>query len=103
MKVAAIGDRIFISLWQMAGAEGFRAETDREVLSTLTKLIKEGDYSVIVLPERYVELTREIREKLMREEKIEPIFAFVPERGLTKRIDEIREKINLAIGVKLEL
>jgi len=103
LKVAAVGDRIFISLWQMAGAEGFRAETDKEVLSTLTKLIREGGYSVIVLPERYVELTREMRSRLMREERIEPVFAFVPELGLTKRIDEIREKISLAIGVRLEI
>ncbi|MDW8021582.1 MAG: V-type ATP synthase subunit F [Nitrososphaerota archaeon] len=103
MRVAAVGDGFFISLWQMAGAEGFRAENDGEVLSTLMKLIKEGGYSVILLPERYVELTREVRLKLIKEGKIEPIFAFVPERGLTKRMGEIMEKAGLAIGVKLEV
>lgn len=103
MRAAAIGDRVFISIWQMAGVEGFRAENDDEVLSTLMKLIKEGGYSLILLPERYVELTGEIRSRLIKEGKIEPILTFVPEQGLTKRMDEIRSKMSLAIGVKLEI
>lgn len=103
MKVAAVGDRFFVSLWQMAGAEGFKAENDEEVLSTLMKLIKDGEYSVILLPERYVELTREVRSRLMKEGKIEPIFTFVPEQGLTKRIDEVKEKASVAIGVRFEI
>lgn len=98
MRVAAIGDRFFTSLWRMAGAEKFEAETDNEVLSILTRLIKEGGYSVILLPEKYVDLTRELREKLIREGKIEPIFAFIPEHGSEKRMEELRRKIGIAVG-----
>ena len=35
--------------------------------------------------------------------RIEPIFAFVPEKGLNKRVEELRELVSLAVGIRLEI
>jgi len=103
MRVAAVGDRIFVSVFGLIGADRFKVESDEEFLSTITDLIRRGEYSMIIVPERYLDLTKEIRSKLIGEGKIEPIFAFVPEKGLNKRVNELKELISLAIGLKLEI
>lgn len=103
MRVAAVGDRIFVSVFGLIGADRFKVESDEEFLSTITDLIRRREYSMIIVPERYLDLTKEIRSKLVAEGKIEPIFAFVPEKGLNKRVNELKELISLAIGLKLEI
>jgi len=103
MRVAAVGDRIFVSVFGLIGADRFKVESDEEFLSTITDLIRRREYSMIIVPERYLDLTKEIRSKLIGEGKIEPIFAFVPEKGLNKRVNELKELISLAIGLKLEI
>ena len=103
MRVAPVGDRIFVSVFGLIGADRFKVESDEEFLSTITDLIRRREYSMIIVPERYLDLTKEIRSKLVAEGKIEPIFAFVPEKGLNKRVNELKELISLAIGLKLEI
>ena len=103
MRVAAVGDRIFVSVFGLIGADRFKVESDEEFLSTITDLVRRREYSMIIVPERYLDLTKEIRSKLIGEGKIEPIFAFVPEKGLNKRVNELKELISLAIGLKLEI
>ena len=103
MRVAAVGDRIFVSVFGLIGADRFKVESDEEFLSIVTDLIRRREYSMIIVPERYLDLTKEIRSKLVAEGKIEPIFAFVPEKGLNKRVNELKELISLAIGLKLEI
>jgi len=103
MRVAAVGDRIFVSVFGLIGADRFKVESDGEFLSTITDLIRRREYSMIIVPERYLDLTKEIRSKLVAEGKIKPIFAFVPEKGLNKRVNELKELISLAIGLKLEI
>ena len=103
MRVAVVGDRIFVSVFGLIGADRFRVESDEEFLSTITDLIMRREYSMIIVPERYLDLTKEIRSRLITEGRIEPIFAFVPEKGLNKRVDELKELISLAIGLRLEI
>ncbi len=108
MKAAVIGDPIFISGFMMAGAEGFEAE-DEGKLTELVRLLKEladsGKYAVIILPERFVEHTLELRSRLIREGRVAPIFAFVPDySGIKgKRIEELRRTTSLAVGAELKL
>jgi len=103
MRVAVVGDRIFVSVFGLIGADRFRVGSDEEFLSTITDLIMRREYSMIIVPERYLDLTKEIRSRLITEGRIEPIFAFVPEKGLNKRVDELKELISLAIGLRLEI
>ena len=103
MRVAAVGDRIFVSVFGLIGVDRFRVDSEEEFRSTITDLVKRGEYSMIIVPERYLDLTREIRSELTSEGKIEPIFAFVPEKGLNKRVEELKELVSIAIGLRLEI
>ncbi|RLG02398.1 MAG: hypothetical protein DRN60_03350 [Thaumarchaeota archaeon] len=103
LRVAAVGDRIFVSVFGLIGADRFRVDSDEEFRSTITDLVKRGEYSMIIVPERYLDLTREIRSELIAEGRIEPIFAFVPEKGLNKRVEELKELVSLAVGLRLEI
>mgnify|MGYP000504069335 CR=1 FL=1 len=105
MKVASIGDNMFIKMFELIGAVGYKAEDEEELKKILAQLIKEKKYAIIVLPERYVEATREIREKLAREGEYFPLFAFLPDHTGIKdrRIEELKRLISLAVGVELKL
>ena len=103
LRVAAVGDRIFISVFGLIGAERFRVDSEEEFRSTIMDLVKRGEYSMIIVPERYIDLTREIRSELISEGRVEPIFAFVPEKGLNKRVEELKELVSIAIGLRLEI
>ena len=101
MRAAAVGDRVFISTWGLIGVEGFEARSEEEFSSILTKLINKGEYSLIFVPESLLDLTENVRRGLAREESVEPIFVFVPEKRSQKRLNDLRKRISLAIGVSL--
>jgi len=103
MRIAAVGDKIFASAFALIGVKGFSVERDEDALQLINKLIEEGEYSMIIVPERYVEITEKLRHKIISEGKITPLFAFVPEKGVKKRVQELKSLISSAIGVKLEL
>lgn len=105
MKVAAVGDSIFISGFMLVGVEGFEVENEAALNQTLKTLIESAQYAVIILPERFVEATRELRFKLIKEGRIAPIFAFIPDytRIKGKRIEELKRSISLAVGAELKL
>lgn len=103
MKIAAVGDPAFISVFELLGAEGFEASSD-DLLSVLKK-VAEGDYALVVLPEKYVEATRVLREQLAREGRVTPLFAFLPTEPASRgaRVEELKRLISLAIGAELRL
>lgn len=105
LKVAAVGDPVFISGFMLAGAEGFEATSGEEVIKLVRELTESGRYGLVVLPERFVEETKELRSKLIREGRIVPIFAFIPDYTGVKgrRVEELKRSISLAVGAELKL
>lgn len=105
MKVAAVGDPVFISGFMLAGAEGFEAASGEEAIKLVKELTESGQYGLIVLPERFVKETKEFRSRLIREGRIAPIFAFIPDYTGVKgrRVEELKKSISLAVGAELKL
>ena len=105
MKVAAIGDSVFIKAFELIGAEGFEARDAGEVKQKIKEVVEGGRYSIIIIPERYVDETRELRMRIMRESGGTLMFAFVPDHlgGAGKRVEELKRLLSLAVGVKLRL
>ena len=104
MKIAVIGDPIFIKSFEILGAEGFEAKEEEEARKKLAEIIEKKEYGLIILPERFVEATKDLREKLLRTGVYYPLFAFMPDyTGIKdKRIKELQKLISLAVGIKLE-
>lgn len=103
MRVAAIGDRSFTALWRLVGAEAFEANSDEEVKGILERVLRSGEYSALIIPERLLDRVNEVRSELHLEEQIEPVVVFVPEPGLGKRAEDLRRRISLAMGVEVHV
>jgi len=105
MKVAVIGDSTFIKGFELVGAEGYKATNIREVRTVLRTVINSRRYAVVIIPERYVEETRDIRQRIIKSQNPLPLFAFLPDYTGIKgaRIEELRRIISLAVGIELKI
>ncbi|MBS7645965.1 MAG: V-type ATP synthase subunit F [Candidatus Bathyarchaeia archaeon] len=103
MSAAAIGDPTFTAGFRLVGVEGVVAVEEEEVLNAVKRLIEDPKYKLLILPERFVEATRELRSRLMKEGKVTPIFAFIPDYTGVKgrRVEELKRSISLAVGAEL--
>ena len=105
MSVAVIGPDSFTTCFQLIGAEGFDAGSGETVAETLSNLVEEGRFQLIIIPERFAEQTRTVRERVMFRGDITPVFALIPdftmETGM--RMEELQAVVSLAIGTRLEL
>jgi vacuolar-type H+-ATPase subunit F/Vma7 len=105
MSVAVIGPSSFITAFELIGAKGYESSSGKAVAETLLKLVEEGKFNLILIPERFSKDTYSIREDVMKRGAITPIFSLVPdftmETGM--RMEELQEVVSLAIGTKLEL
>lgn len=105
MSVAVIGPPSFITAFELIGAQGHEAGSGELVAETLSRLVEEGRPQLIIIPERFAEQTRSVREQVMNRGDITPVFALIPdftmETGM--RMEELQTVVSLAIGTKLEL
>jgi vacuolar-type H+-ATPase subunit F/Vma7 len=105
MSVAVIGPPSFITCFELIGAEGFEYGTGEAVAEKLSDLVDEERYQLIIIPERFAEETRLVRERIMTKGDITPVFALIPdftmETGM--RMEELQAVVSLAIGTRLEL
>ena len=105
MSVAAIGDPTFIAGFKVIGADGFRGGSGEEVQEILREVLRMNRYSMIIMPDRHVDATADIRAKVMKEGKAVPVFSFIPDytgvRG--KRVEELKRAVSLAVGAKLKI
>jgi len=105
MSVAIIGPPSFITCFELIGAVGFDTGTGEAVAETVSALVEEGRFQLIIVPERFAEETRPVRERVMNRGDITPVFALIPdftmETGM--RMEELQSIVSLAIGTKLEL
>jgi vacuolar-type H+-ATPase subunit F/Vma7 len=105
MSVAVIGPDSFTTCFQLIGAEGFDAGSGEAVAETLSNLVEGGRFQLIIIPERFAEQTRTVRERVMFRGDITPVFALIPdftmETGM--RMEELQAVVSLAIGTRLEL
>jgi len=104
MSIAVIGPSSFVTCFQLIGARGYEANDEETVVATLDRAMTDNP-KLIIVPERYTEATRPIRDEVMRRGEITPLFALIP--GLTMktgmRMEELQAVVSLAIGTKLEL
>ena len=104
MRIAVLGDPTFVKGFELIGAEGFIIN-DNELKKRLIELVNSNKYGLIILPERFTDLTRDLRERLLREERLAPIFAFLPDytgiRG--KRFEEVKKYMFLAMGFSIKV
>ncbi|NIT99671.1 MAG: hypothetical protein GWN01_01610, partial [Nitrosopumilaceae archaeon] len=66
MSIAVIGPSSFVTCFELVGATGYEEVDEQKVASSLDKLVNQGGYKLIIIPERFAETTRIIREDVMK-------------------------------------
>ena len=98
MKVLAIGNRIFITSFQMAGIEGINVQTPKEALSRINQIHSRNEAGLILLSD---DLGKQIRLELARIRSVKPIPLIfeLPSPGSTKEKVAYRALLKQILGV----
>jgi len=100
-----VGDRDLTSLFRMVGIDVVEAEDEDSAVAKVQKLVDEGSPKILFITERVALRLKELREKLLKEKRLYPVFAIIPDLGgaLGTRKEELREFVNKSMGVKLKV
>ncbi|HEX5981951.1 MAG TPA: V-type ATP synthase subunit F [Nitrososphaeraceae archaeon] len=98
MKVLAIGNRIFITSFQMAGIEGINVQTPKEALSRINQIHSRNEVGLILLSD---DIGKQIRLELARIRSVKPIPLIfeLPSPGSTKEKVDYRALLKQILGV----
>ncbi len=98
MKVLAIGNRIFITSFQMAGIEGINVQTPKDALSRINQIHSRNEVGLILLSD---DIGKQIRLELARIRSVKPIPLIfeLPSPGSTKEKVDYRALLKQILGV----
>ena len=98
LKVLAIGNRIFITSFQMAGIEGINVQTPKEALSRINQIHSRNEVGLILLSD---DMGKQIRLELARIRSVKPIPLIfeLPSPGSTKEKVDYRALLKQILGV----
>jgi V/A-type H+-transporting ATPase subunit F len=98
LKVLAIGNRIFITSFQMAGIEGINVQTPKDALSRINQIQSRNEVGLILLSD---DIGKQIRLELARIRSVKPIPLIfeLPSPGSTKEKVDYRALLKQILGV----
>ncbi|HEU5460825.1 MAG TPA: V-type ATP synthase subunit F [Nitrososphaeraceae archaeon] len=98
MKVLAIGNRIFITSFQMAGIEGIDVQTPKEALSRINQTHSRNEVGLILLSD---DIGKEIRLDVAKIRSVRPIPLIfeLPSPGSKKEKVDYRALLKQILGV----
>jgi len=103
-NVAVIGPLSFITLFELGGIRGVHAENAAAVVKSMNELLEANDLELIILPERFINETKQLRETIHKQSLL-PIILLIPDTTMITgmRLEELRTAISAAIGAKIDL
>ncbi|MGH9980447.1 MAG: V-type ATP synthase subunit F [Nitrososphaeraceae archaeon] len=98
LKVLAIGNRIFITSFQMAGIEGIDVQTPKEALSRINQTHSRNEVGLILLSD---DIGKEIRLDIAKIRSVKPIPLIfeLPSPGSKKEKVDYRALLKQILGV----
>ena len=98
MRVVAIGSRVFVTSFQLAGVQGIKVESPTQALSEINKIGGTSDVGLILLSD---DIGRQIRNNLteIRANKPIPLIFELPSPGSTKEKVDYRSLLKQILGV----
>jgi V/A-type H+-transporting ATPase subunit F len=98
LRVIAIGSRVFVTSFQLAGVEGIKISSSDQILNELNKLGSSDDIGLILLSD---DMAKEIRFQLtdIRSKKPIPLIFELPAPGSTKESIDYRALLKQILGV----
>jgi V/A-type H+/Na+-transporting ATPase subunit F len=98
LRVVAIGSRVFVTSFQLAGVQGIKVDSPTHALSEINKIGGTSDVGLILLSD---DIGRQIRNNLteIRANKPIPLIFELPSPGSTKEKVDYRSLLKQILGV----
>lgn len=98
MQIVAVGNRSFVTGFQLAGVKGIEVQDSEQALRTVNHLIAETDTGLIILSSG---TAKPIRSQLtaIRSKKAVPLIYEVPSPGSKQEKIEYRDMLKQILGV----
>lgn len=98
MRVIAIGSRVFVTSFQLAGIEGIKVESPSDALDKISTVGAANNVGLILLSD---DIGREIRNALtsIRSKRTIPLIFELPSPGSSKENVDYRALLKQILGV----
>jgi V/A-type H+/Na+-transporting ATPase subunit F len=98
VRVLAIGNRVFVTSFKLAGVQGIKADTPAEALSEINKIGDTNDVGLVLLSD---DIGKKIRSDLtgIRVKRPIPLIFELPSPGSTKENVDYRALLKQILGV----
>jgi V/A-type H+/Na+-transporting ATPase subunit F len=98
LRVIAIGSRVFITSFKLAGVQGIKADSPAEALSEINKIGGSNDVGLVLLSD---DIGKKIRHNLtdIRTRRPIPLIFELPSPGSTKENVDYRALLKQILGV----
>jgi V/A-type H+-transporting ATPase subunit F len=98
LRVIAIGSRVFITSFKLAGVQGIKADSPAEALSEINKIGGSNDVGLVLLSD---DIGKKIRYNLtdIRTRRPIPLIFELPSPGSTKENVDYRALLKQILGV----
>jgi V/A-type H+-transporting ATPase subunit F len=98
LRVIAIGSRVFVTSFQLAGIEGINVDSPSEALDKINSISSANDVGLILLSD---DLGRQIRNALtsIRSKSTIPLIFELPSPGSSKENVDYRALLKQILGV----
>ena len=98
MRVIAIGSRVFVTSFQLAGMEGIIIDSPMDAITHLKRLLNEEDVGLILISD---DVSKTMRKELaeLRVKKPVPLIFELPAPGSRKESVDYRQLLKQILGV----
>jgi V/A-type H+-transporting ATPase subunit F len=98
MRIVAIGSRVFVTSFQLAGVKGVKIESSAEALAEINKMGEGTDVGLVLLSD---DIGKEIRYQLtsIRAKRPIPLIYELPSPGSKKEKVDYRALLKQILGV----
>jgi V/A-type H+/Na+-transporting ATPase subunit F len=98
MRIVAIGSRVFVTSFQLAGVDGVKVETPSEALTEINTMDENSGIGLVLLSD---DLGKEIRYQLtnLRAKRPIPLIFELPSPGSKKEKVDYRALLKQILGV----
>jgi V/A-type H+-transporting ATPase subunit F len=97
MQIVAIGSRVFVTSFQLAGVKGIKVDTSAQAFAEINKM-NDGDTGLVLLSD---DLGKEIRNQVtvLRAKRPIPLIFELPSPGSKKEKVDYRMMLKQILGV----
>ena len=98
MRIVAIGSRVFVTSFQLAGVKGVKVDSSTEAFATINKMGDASDVGLVLLSD---DIGKEIRAQLttLRAKRPIPLIFELPSPGSKKEKVDYRALLKQILGV----